>query len=472
MRNITIFCLLVLAFSSQAADFPEKIWMKSPTRSFTHEFDVAIHEGKIWYRGRVSPESDAVPWQLLGKTGLPGTTSFAIPGLRGFNPPAFVTQLSADGDNLIAVGNDGFIYYMKWRTRRWTDRWGQPFSKNLRLPEKIRSWSVSHRGPFAGGYSDIDGNFHPISAGVTTLYTLSEDGLNIHYADPWLPADFSSCVCGPLRNRFRARALAASASTLFIINDAGEMYTRLADYDTLGNNPFLRYTYERRVRDPFEEVDARTLPPEEWKRQPSIPPNLGRISSAVMIMQTGKGNDARELRVEGVNTEGQSGFFSKSINGATWNFIRTDQPLQKPLLSTGANASDPGPDIDQHLSGHIRTGREGQGYDAELRNFNPVCSDALLVVALGSERVQFPFLTTASSRTALEMKGAVILPADVRVKAANNPVLRNFIHRVFGSSTFVRIRLEITGNGSVEVRKESFLPDFSGLNMEFSGYRR
>ena len=62
---------------------------------------------------------------------------------------------------------------------------GEAAFQELRLPENIRSWLISHRGPFSGGYHDIDGNFHPVSAGVTTLYILSEDGLKIHYADPW-----------------------------------------------------------------------------------------------------------------------------------------------------------------------------------------------------------------------------------------------------------------------------------------------
>ena len=131
------------------------------------------------------------------------------------------------------------------------------------------------------------------------------------------------------------------------------MYTRLADFDTLGHNPFLAYSYERRVRDIPKEKDVRTLPPEEWKKQPSIPLHEGRISSAITILQTGKGNDSRELRLEGVNGEGVHGFFSKRINDETWRFTQTDLPLQKPLLSTSDGVSDVGPNLDQTLTGRL-----------------------------------------------------------------------------------------------------------------------
>ena len=470
MRNFLVLCLLTLSFSVNAAELPKQVVLKSATRSFTHEFDVSIHEGKIWYRPRSAFGADSPKWELLGKTGLPVNPSPGLPGFGGFDSPLSVTQLSADGDNLIAIGNDGVIYYMKWSTRRWVNKWGQPSSKKLRLPEKIRSWSISHRGPFAGGYHDIDGNFHPISAGVTTLYVLYEDGLKIQYADPWLPADFSSGICGPLRNRFRARALAASASTLFVISDAGEMYTRLADYDTLGHNPFLAYSYERRVRELFQEMEVRTLPPEEWKKQPSIPPHLGQISSAITIFQTGKGNDARELRVEGVNTEGKHGFFSKPIHGATWSFIRTDLPLQQPLFSPGVGIPDLGPNIDQTLTGRLQLARlfEGEEYAVELKGFNPLCSGATLVVVLDVDTVEFPFLTVTSTEMDRNMKGAIILPAQLKAKAANNKVLREFIRKVFDGKTYVKIRLEIDEHGTVNVQSRSLPPLRSAVKMTFS----
>lgn len=468
MRTLMVLCLLFVSFCAYGVDLPQHVVLKSATQSFTHEYDAAILDGKIWYKPRAESPTDLPRWELLGKTGLPAADSIFpfVPG--GFDSPASVTALSADGDNLIAVGNDGYIYYMKWGTRKWMNKWGQPFSKKLRLPANIRAWSISHRGPLAGGYHDIDGNFHPVSVGVTTLYILSEDGLKIRYADPWLPADFSSEICGPLRNRFRARSLDASASTLFVINDAGEMYTRLADFDTLGHNPFLSYSYERRERDIPREKDVRALPPEGWQKQPSISRHQGRISSAITIIQTGKGNDARELRVEGVNANGAHGYFSKPIHGEAWKFTRTDLPLQKPLLSRADAAPDPGPDLDQTLKGHLRVARKSGEYEAELRHFNPLCSETTLVAKLGAEEIELPFLTTASSESDREMKGAVLLPAELKAQAVKNEMLREFIRNVFGENSFVRINVKIDEHGTVQVKRSPLFSLSPEVSMEFT----
>ncbi len=452
MRKYFFLLLIALSFTAQAADLPGRVFLNSATQSFTHQYDVAISGGKIWHRSRATSSEDSLNWTLLGKTGLPAASSFL--GLGGFDSPASVTELSADGDNLIAIGNDEIIYYMKWSTRKWTNTWGQPLSRQLRLPEKIRSWSISHRGPFAGGYSDIDGNFHAISAGVTTLYALSDDGLTISYADPWLPADFSHEICGPLRGRFQARALAASASTLFVINDAGEMYTRLADFDTLGLNPFLSYSYERRIIDLNVEKDVRTLPPEDWKKEPSISPQLGRITQAITILQTGKGNNARELRVEGVNANGVHGFFSKPISGKIWQFTQTDLPLQRPFLTTDSTAADLGPDLDRTVSGHLRVDQlfADPVYLVEIKNFNPLCSKATLVVFLENEKIELPLLTVSSSRQNRKMKGAVLRPAGPVTDATKSNVHRKFMKNVFGNHSFAKIKLSVNEQGAVFIR--------------------
>ncbi len=453
MRIFLVLILLVTAVCSHAAGLPNEIFLKTATQSFTHEYDVAVSEGKIWHKPRAS-NTGASKWQLLGKTGLPAASSLL--GLGGFDSPASVVQLSADGDNLIAVGNNGVIYYMKWSTRKWTGKWGQPFSKQLRLPDSIRAWSISHRGPFAGGYSDIDGNFHAISAGVTTLYALSGDGLKISYADPWLPADFAREIGGPLQNRFRARSLSASASTLFVISDTGEMYTRLADFDTLGLNPFLAYGYERKIINLNVEKDVRTLPPEEWKKQPSISADQGRISSAITILQTGKGNSARELRVEGVNQQGAHGFFSKPINGETWQFIQTGLPLQKPLLSPSAVASDLGPKVTRTLSGDLRVDRTLQNlnFKIELQDFNPLSSGTMLVVFPENEKAEFPLYVVASSQSDLKMKGAVLLPAAYKSGPVKSKRLQAFIRNVFGKHAFVKIKLILHEDGTVLIKAD------------------
>jgi hypothetical protein len=234
-----------------------------------------------------------------------------------------VASVSADGDNLIAAADDGHVYYAKFEPYteegafEWIDEFGLLWMVDtVRLPEGVRACAISHRSFDVGYYEDIDGNRFEASVGVSTLYTLSADGQTIRYADPWLEPDWSHVFFTPKRGRFVALNLSVSASTLFVIDAQGEMWTRLADYDTSGENPIPGwYSYERAFRD---GDNVRTLPGWGWKRQPDIE---GRITSAITILQNGEGNAARELRVAGFGPEGRPGYFSKPIAEETWTFV-------------------------------------------------------------------------------------------------------------------------------------------------------
>jgi hypothetical protein len=112
---------------------------------------------------------------------------------------------------------------------------------------------------------------------IATTYVLLEDGQEICYTDPGLPTDFSRNYLGPERGAFKAVALSASASTMFVISEAGEMYTRLADFDSIGCDPMLfKYTYIPYKADvPGTEYRSNLnewgLPAEDWRLQPRIP---------------------------------------------------------------------------------------------------------------------------------------------------------------------------------------------------------
>src|SRR6185436_15591145 len=111
---------------------------------------------------------------------------------------------------------------------------------------------------------------------------------------PWLPADDSYEVCGPQRGRFKVAALSAAASTVFVMNRAGEMYTRLYDFDMSGaDSVFLKYSYEDQRGKPSPAIQ---LPPVDWIRQPRI---RGRVRDAISIHKTGPGSNSRVLRVAG-----------------------------------------------------------------------------------------------------------------------------------------------------------------------------
>jgi hypothetical protein len=96
-------------------------------------------------------------------------------------------------------------------------------------------------------------------------------------------------------------------------------------------------------------------------------------------------------------------------------------------------------------------------YKIEIEDFNPLCSGAALSVLLGTDKIRLPLLTVAASQTDRKMKGAVILPAEVKAKAANNNMIQKFIRDVFGVNNFTEIMLNIDGDGVVQVRSNSFI---------------
>ncbi|HBP20777.1 MAG TPA: hypothetical protein DEA08_23680, partial [Planctomycetes bacterium] len=307
---------------------PREVQLETPLEARGRSHEVAVRSGRLWIRA-LQPESE---WTLAPSDGLPRAGCF------GFEPPRALVAVSADGDNLVVVGETGRVFYAKLssydagRGFDWVDEFGLLWKDEVVLPERQRAFAISHRGADAGYYEDIDGNRFPMSFGVSTLYALDASGQRIRYADPWLEPDWSHLFFTPLRGRFLAVNLAASASTLFVIDASGELWTRLADYDTSGENPLPGwYTYERGLR-PGRNV--RTLPGWDWVRQPRPP---AEVTREITILQTGQGNDARELRVRGRDERGRAGFWTKPIAAPTWSFVAVpgwqvrDDELLRPL---------------------------------------------------------------------------------------------------------------------------------------------
>jgi hypothetical protein len=304
--------------------------LPSPNETGAPRLYFTVSGGRIWSRPIAAPNAD---WQPFGGTGLPPEAVGSI------------VELSADGRNLVALDEKQTVHYTKVDAIKWTRAWlSLPVVgpvKNLVAGERLRmppnrGWSVSHRGPENEYYEDILGKRHPVDTGVTTLYALTDDGTRVIYADPWLPNGFDNEVSMPEGGRFVADSMDAAASTLFLMatgaqadGDAHVMYTRLYDFDTSGNNPFLGYAYR-----PTDDPEIRALPNEAWRRQPSIPlDGAARLSGRITILQTGKGNAARELRVEGTDATGRTGYYAKPIYASTWAFVGTDHPIDPALLS-------------------------------------------------------------------------------------------------------------------------------------------
>lgn len=330
----------------------DAILVKTPTQTFCKGWGFALVDGRIYY---ASQESEVVDgkgktpsWKLLTKTGLPHSR------MPGFAEPRRIVEISADGDTLFALSDEGRMYQCYFahttvtRPLAWIDTFGWPDKLPLILNDIVldnRGWAVGTRRKDVLWYEDINGNQHHYGTmGIETVYFLAKDGQEIRYADTGLPSDFSHGILGPERGSFIASALSASASTLFVIDGKGEMYTRLADFDTLGNDPmFFKYTY-RRESHPIPGSNYRSnftpwaLPSEDWKKEPTIPlSGKARISSCITILQDGRGNFARELRVAGLSASGETGYYSKKISDESWSFRKCQLSIdESKFLRTGS----------------------------------------------------------------------------------------------------------------------------------------
>lgn len=321
--------------------FPDQVYIKTLTQTFCRDYQFCIVDGLIYYKSMPdaqyrNPGLVKTHWQLVGGTGLPA------PKRRGgFPVPEKIVEISADADSLLAFDSEGGMYQLFTTSHspgkpfEWIWDFGFPERTHLvqsQLVKNKRAWATAARRQDVLWHEDIYGNPHHYGTmGIETIYFLTEDGQHIRFTDSGLPADFSRSLQGPERGTFIAENLSASASTMFVINKAGIMYTRLADFDTLGCDPmFFKYTYERLPQkydgtQYLSNYSPWALPSEPWLRQPDIPlEGQARLTRHITILQNGRGNAARELRVAGTNAQGQTGYYSKAIFDARpedWAFV-------------------------------------------------------------------------------------------------------------------------------------------------------
>ena len=328
--------------------FPDTVFIKTKTQTFDSYHDYILRGGRIWYKIR---EPDGViingkhvswprEWMLFEGTGLPHNNLDPR-----FTEPSYIAEISADADELVALSVEGRFYRFCFDTTIahpsgvWLDRQGWPTLEPLLLDERTaraRAWSIGKRNMQTLYYEDRFGNQHHNGAmEIVTTYMLLEDGREICYADPGLPSDFSRNFIGPERGAFRATALSASASTMFVINENGDMYTRIADFDIAGCDPmFFNYTYipytsELPGSSYFSNLTEWALPPPDWTAQPRIPlSGKAALSRFITILRTGQGNRARELRVAGLDKDGRRGLYTKQIDDDAWTF--REAPLAIP----------------------------------------------------------------------------------------------------------------------------------------------
>lgn len=295
-----------------------------------------LYGGKIYSR-----RNGQKSWELFLERGLPfSKKSRWNPDY--FKSPERITEIQADGDTLCAFDGQGRLFRIyldrpasmlqDWRNLEWSQNFGWPMKAQLtqnQLVKNKRGWAMGVRREDILYYTDRYKNEHHYGTmGLETIYVLTENGQEIRFTDSGLPTDWSKSILGPEEGAFISRNISCSGSTLFVIGDDGTMYTRLIDFDTMGCDPmFFKYTYIEE-KQAYKGSDYRSnftewgLPNEDWLRQPKIKlSGKARLSRFIAIYQNGQGNDARELRVAGTDSEGNTGFYKKQLTDSEWEFF-------------------------------------------------------------------------------------------------------------------------------------------------------
>jgi len=375
--------------------FPDAVYIKTRTQSFNLYHYYIISGGHVFYKS-IDGEKEPKEWTLLAGTGIPNKTKAII-------------EISADADELTALSAEGNFYrYFFDRTilysnNTWLEKQGWPESEQIYFDprtSKNRSWALGKRNHHVLYYEDIFGNqHHNGTMEIATTYVLLEDGQEICYGDTGLPSDFSRNFTGPQRGAFISVSLSASASTMFVINEAGEMYTRLVDFDTAGKDPmFFKYTYipyksDLSGTEYFSNLNEWALPSEDWRAQPRIPlSGNAAITKHITISQNGQGNSARELRVAGFNEQGETGYWSKQIFDDIWNFVTaplyfSEDSVLVTALTFDINAQGRrGLSLDKSYSGYCWNNNEIEnGWEYQIPDFNILEGSCDLIITWRSE---------------------------------------------------------------------------------------
>lgn len=415
LYTAALMLLLPLQVLSAADELPDDIWFRDLRYGFSYEYLYALKDGRIWIKPNTKNTGVKGGWELFNKTGIPSGNL-----AESFKDGDRITQFSTEGTMITAVSNRGRLYFWQptyFDETVWHDKTGAPFEDALYLPEN-KTWCFSfsvmrapwkrearmHENDIVSWWEDVDGN--RTEFGLTaTLFCVTPDGQRIRYTDTGLPASWNKAITSPERGRFIIENISASASTIFVINKTGKMYTRMYDYELDGGGPALRWVFERGKRTEGDEVapimtSIRTYPVPGWVQQEPIDQLFKRdgnskaaITGKITIALTGKGNAARELRVQGRDSSGRYGYFRKMIFDKTWEFIGTGEKFNdEDIIRDYLGKAPEGKKLDKNYSGSVSKSGEAD-LKAELLDFYYFNSPARLRVHVNNKYFDMTFHT-------------------------------------------------------------------------------
>lgn len=420
--------------------FPDEIFIKTQVQTFSFEYEYQLYEGKIYYKTR---GTNKACWALFKETGLPYSEK------GKFEPVKKIVEIAADADVLYAFSDEGKLYrcYTKKITSYppfdWVDYFGWPLKIQLNQTPVVadkKAWAVGSSRLDVQYYEDILGNEHNYGPlGVETIPMLCEDGVTFRYCDPACPSDFSHTFKGPENGLFVMENFSESASTYIVIGKNGVIYTRLMDFNTVGSDPMLYdYSYKEKYSDlkgdnPLSNTTTWALPNEPWKKEPALPEGAS-ATTFVTIIQTGKGNSARELRVAGKNKNGETGYFYKNIKEEIWNFKKADLilPEESFVKSDYKNIKSPDEVYQKYSGGLWKNGKRIESVACSIEDFH--FAEGPFTLKLESEDI----------KTDIKFYFSEIWSPFLRMEPGlKNEPIRYFGTAVYNESDFYEVKEEI-----------------------------
>lgn len=422
-----------------AALLPRDVHFRGRQQSFDAGHYYAVHDGRIWLKANRETTGIDGPWRQL-----------RIPRCLDGE----VSEISADGTVLIALDAERQIYTLDYANGAigsggWTRRWGPFFWTDLggHIFDDVRDWAATHLTGSDEYFVD-GGGYRQAPAGILNVFLLRGDGLRITYIDPWLPMDESREVCGPGRGSAVMAGLSGSGSTAMVVTAAGEIYTRLYEFDVSGGNAvFLDYSWQDQSGLEAPKVQ---LPAPDWIHHPRIP---GPITDRISLRKLPPGSEHRLMRVEGSDGGGRSGYWEKDLPDQSWRFVATGEALQ------GRSLPLPGPHHglpeDSRYTGLI------DGHPAQLPDFNPYCSPATLRIDIDGQPLDLELHATDGLRQERRARGldrypryyrsAVMVPQALWQQRASQPAaVQEFLARHFGERRVLETELYAT-TGQVNI---------------------
>jgi len=434
-----IIFLIFLSFPLFAQDLPNEVFLKTPTQTRNNFNEFFLKDGEIFQKPLGSDPSN---WKKI----------------EAKNGPKNPISIAVGGAYFQALNNDGTLYTLKSafdtnpEDYKWSSQWGNPFGKGpgANLPLDLLAWDFSQLSlkedkfvlnPLSGRKDFYLGNAH--------IFWLHKNGRWIKFMDPWVVSDHSYEVCAPFRGRFKSIKLSSAGSLILLMNKYGDLFTRLYDFDLSGQNSvYYRYSYDPKKQKKW--FAPRALPLPGWQQQPKI---KGQITDVISVFKSGAGATDRELRVEGINENAQTGYWYKDVKDKAWKFKIKNHKLfgkrlKNPSYSMALRTLDP-PTSKKYKTTY-RT-----YYTLELLDYHPYCSPARLLARIGGEKLMLNLHYRGTFRTKqrprgltsriLKQNGVVEIPKKTFENLKNlGPKSKAFIKKYFKNKRWTEIKIEAT----------------------------